>query len=116
MNMEKYEVCIDFGGRARNYTFVATSEEDAIKQALAEHPQGRDFIVIPRIKAIIEGRKLTLINLFDDIYFIHDVETEKGPVDYEYDMRTGICIKGYTNPQLNKNVEYEEVKIEVVNQ
>lgn len=116
MIMEKYVVCIDFGGRARNYTFVATSEEDAIKQAVAAHRDGRDFIVIPRIKVIIEGRKLTLTNLFDGIYFIHGVETEKGSVDYEYDAAIGICIKGYTCPQLSGNVEYEEVKIEMVNQ
>ena len=113
MNMEKYEICIDFGGRARNYPFVAASEEDALRQAVAAHPDGRDFIVIPRIKATIEGRKLTLTNLFDDIYFIRDVETEKGPVDYEYDAATGICTKGYTQPELNGNLEYEEVEIEL---
>lgn len=115
MNMKKYEVCIDFGGRARNYPFVAASEEDDIRQILAAHPDERDFIVIPRIKATIEGCKLTLTNLFDDIYFTQGVKTEKGLVDYEYDAVTGICTKEYIQPGLNWNLEYEEVEIEVVN-
>lgn len=113
--MEKYEVCIDFGGRARNYTFVAASKEGAIKLAVAGHPHGRDFIVIPRIKTIIEGRTLTLTNLFDDIHFVHGVETEKGPADYEYNTETGVCLKGYARPELNGNVEYEEAGIELIN-
>lgn len=44
--MEEYHVCIDFGGRARTFLFVASTPEEAIKMAIKEFPQGRDFIII----------------------------------------------------------------------
>lgn len=43
--MNEYIVCIDFGGRARNYPIKAMSEEEAINIAMQEHPDGRDFII-----------------------------------------------------------------------
>ena len=44
--MEKYHVCIDFGGWARTYLFTAASPEEAIAMAVKEFPKGRDFIII----------------------------------------------------------------------
>lgn len=43
--MNEYVVCIDLGGRARNYLIEATSAEEAINIAMKEHPEGRDFII-----------------------------------------------------------------------
>lgn len=43
--MNEYKVWIDFGGRARCDFFMAGSEEEAIRLAVAKYPNGRDFIM-----------------------------------------------------------------------